>query len=73
MFGPSGSSVQQEFVDQLAQFECQIFGLDKPSLTGAIAFEGRTLLNLDDPLFGCKLKHKKCLKASLGSLGTRLG
>ena len=39
----------EEFVDQLAHFECQLFELDEPTLTGAIAFEGRTLLNLDDP------------------------
>jgi len=41
---------RKEFVDQLAHFECQLFELDEPTLTGAIAFEGRTLLNLDDPM-----------------------
>ncbi|CAE7230727.1 DUSP16 [Symbiodinium natans] len=39
---------RKEFLDQLAVFECKLFDVDKPTLTGAIVFEGRNLLNVDD-------------------------
>ena len=40
--------MSEEFLDQLAVFECKLFDVDKPTLTGAIVFEGRNLLNVDD-------------------------
>ncbi|CAJ1374649.1 unnamed protein product, partial [Effrenium voratum] len=39
---------RKEFVDQLGRLEQQIFGLEQPTFTSQEAFEGRTLLNLDD-------------------------
>lgn len=38
---------RREFLDQLGRFECQLFGLTQPTLTGEEVFGGRNMLNLD--------------------------
>jgi len=45
---PACAIFDQEFLDQLGVFECQLYGFAQPTLTGEEIFANRNLLNVDD-------------------------